>query len=243
MPHELHAVELALLAIGVLLFASVAAGRLARRSGVPVLVLFLGIGMLAGSEGLGGIAFEDYGLSYLVGTAALVLILFDGGLRTPLAVVRSAMAPASLLATVGVVVTASVVGVGAHALGAPWSEALLLGAIVSSTDAAAVFSVLRGGGVHLEERVGSLVELESGLNDPMAALLTLALVAAASAGEGVAIPSLVGGVVLQLVLVALVCMLWRGRRLGRSSGAVGRFGRAAALMRHGAKGLAAMRPW
>lgn len=214
MPHELHSTEIALLAFGVMLFASVIASRLSRRSGVPVLVLFLGLGMLAGSEGIGGLAFENYSLTYLVGTVALVLILFDGGLRTPVSVVRTAIAPASVLATVGVLVTAAIVGFGAHALGLPWSEALLLGAIVSSTDAAAVFSVLRGGGVHLEERVGALVEVESGLNDPMAALLTIALVSASTAQGSVEVLPLIASVAVQLLIGAVV---------GAAIGAAGRW--------------------
>src|SRR5258707_1881876 len=105
-----HATAVVLLAIGVLLLASVVAGRFSSRSGIPVILLFLGLGMLAGSEGLGGVAFEDYALSYRVGTFALVLILFDGGLRTPAAAVRRAIGPAVLLATVGVGITAGIVG-------------------------------------------------------------------------------------------------------------------------------------
>jgi cell volume regulation protein A len=179
-PAELRATELMLLATGVLLLAGVLAGGLSRRAGVPVLVVFLAVGMLAGSEGIGGIQLENYALTYRIGTTALVLILFDGGLRTPIHVVRSAGPPAAVLATVGVVLTAGITGVVAHALGFPWRPALLLGAIVSPTDAAAVFSMLRGGGVVLKERVGALVELESGLNDPTSVLLSLVLMGAAA---------------------------------------------------------------
>lgn len=200
MPSELHATELILLAVGVLLLASAMAGRISSRSGVPVLVLFLALGMLAGSEGIGGIALDDYSLTYRVGTIALVMILFDGGLRTPVSVVRVGLLPASALATVGVVVTAGVVGAAAHILGFSWTQGLLLGAIVSPTDAAAVFSVLRGGGVHLKERVGAVVELESGLNDPMSVLLAVALVTAAVEHRPVAIGALVLRVVVQLAI-------------------------------------------
>jgi potassium/hydrogen antiporter len=204
MPLELHTTEIAILAIGVLLLASVLAGRIASRSGVPVLVLFLAVGMLAGSEGVGRIFFEDYSLAYRVGSIALVLILFDGGLGTPVSVLRSALGPASALATVGVLLTAGAVGVAAHAFGSSWTEALLLGAIVSSTDAAAVFSVLRGGGVHLRPRVGALIEVESGLNDPMAVILTMALVSAAAEHRAVAVVPLVGRVALQLGIGAAI---------------------------------------
>jgi cell volume regulation protein A len=161
---------------GVLMAISVVFSRASGRFGVPVALLFLGIGMVAGSDGPGGIAFEDYGVAFRLGTVALVLILFDGGLNTPLAAVRSAIRPAAVLATVGVVATAALVGVAAHVFFRfSWTAALLLGAIVSSTDAAAVFSVLRGSGLHLKRRVGTTLELESGLNDPMAVILTVAL--------------------------------------------------------------------
>jgi cell volume regulation protein A len=183
MPYEVRATDALLLAAGALLVLSVVAGRFARRAGIPVVLLFLALGMLAGSEGLGRIRFEHYGLTYRVGTLALVLILFDGGLRTPIEVIRRALAPAAVLATAGVLLTAALVAGGAHVLGFPWLEGLLLGAIVSSTDAATVFSVLRGGRVHLEERVAAVVELESGLNDPMAAILTVVLTAASVAGR------------------------------------------------------------
>lgn len=204
MPAELHTTEIAILAIGVLLFVSVLAGRIGSRYGVPVLVLFIGVGMLAGSEGVGGIAFENYSIAYRVGTIALVLILFDGGLGTPFSVLHAALAPASVLATVGVLMTAGVVGLAAHMFGAGWTQALLLGAIVSSTDATAVFSVLRGSGVHLRERVGALIEVESGLNDPTAVLVTVALVSAAAEHRPIAVAPLMGRVAVQIVIGAAV---------------------------------------
>ncbi len=161
---------------GVLLALSVLFSRASGRFGIPVALLFLGLGMAAGGDGPGGIEFNDYGLAFRLGTLALVLILFDGGLNTPLAAVHAALRPAAVLATVGVVATAALMGVAAHLLfGFEWTEALLLGAIVSSTDAAAVFAVLRGSGLHLKRRVGTTLELESGLNDPMAVILTTGL--------------------------------------------------------------------
>lgn len=202
MLHELRTTDVALLAAGVLLLGAVVAGRLSRRSGIPVLVLFLGLGMLAGSEGIGGIAFDDYALSYRIGSAALALILLDGGLRTPMSVVRTALAPAAILATVGVLVTAVAVGVGAHVLGWSWSHGLLLGAIVSPTDAAAVFSVLRSSRVRLNERLAAVVELESGLNDPMAVLLTVGAVSSLADHRPLPVPWLLLGSAEQLAMGA-----------------------------------------
>ena len=172
---EPTATALLLAAFGALLVTSVLFSRASERLSIPVALIFLGIGMLAGSEGIAGIQFEDYAFAFRLGTVALVLILFDGGLNTSRDSIRSVIRPAGLLATIGVVGTAGVVAVGAHALGLAWPHALLLGAIVSSTDAAAVFSVLRGSGIHLKRRVGSTLEVESGINDPMAVILTVAM--------------------------------------------------------------------
>lgn len=145
--------------------------------GMPVLVMFLGLGMLAGSEGIGGIAFEDYYLSYAIGTFALAIILFSGGLSTPFHSVRDAWQPASVLATLGVLITASITGVAAAwILKIDLKQGLLLGAIVGSTDAAAVFSILRTGGVHLRRRLSDTLEVESGSNDPMAIFMTVGLI-------------------------------------------------------------------
>lgn len=166
---------LLLTATGILLGASVLASRTSGRLGVPFALLFLVLGMLAGSEGLGGIVFEDYGLTFRVGSVALVLILFDGGLNTAVASLRRILVPATVLATIGVAGTAALTALGARALGFSWPESMLLGAIVSCTDAAAVFSVLRGAGIRLRPRVSYLLEVESGVNDPMAVILTLAV--------------------------------------------------------------------
>jgi len=169
---------------GVLLALSVLFSRASGRFGIPVALLFLAVGMAAGSDGPGGIEFSDYGLAFRLGTVALVLILFDGGLNTPLSSIRTAIRPAAVLATVGVVMTAAVAGLAAHLLfDFPWQQALLLGAIVSSTDAAAVFSVLRGSGLQLKRRVGTTLELESGLNDPMAVILTTAMTLSLASGS------------------------------------------------------------
>ncbi|HEX5437604.1 MAG TPA: potassium/proton antiporter [Gemmatimonadaceae bacterium] len=162
---------------GVLLGVSILLSRASERIGVPVALFFLVVGMLAGSEGIGGIPFNDYRLAFRLGVAALVLILFDGGLNTSLAAVRQFLAPAAVLATAGVIGVAALVAAGAHLLGLPGPEALLLGAIVSSTDAASVFAVLRGSGLQLQRRVGVTLEVESGINDPMAVILTIALTA------------------------------------------------------------------
>ncbi|HZW10197.1 MAG TPA: potassium/proton antiporter [Phycisphaerales bacterium] len=166
---------LLVLAVGVLLAFSAIFSRAMDRIGVPIVLLFLVLGMLAGSEGLGRIPFDNYGLAYRLGTVALVLILFDGGLNTPVGAVRQSWAPASILATVGVVLTAGLTALGARVMGMEWTHALLLGAIVSSTDAAAVFAVLRGSRLRLTRRVGTTLELESGANDPMAVILTAAV--------------------------------------------------------------------
>ncbi len=172
----MEAVNSLMLAGGVLLLIGIASSKFSARLGMPVLVLFLAVGMLAGSEGLGGIAFEDYELANAIGSVALALILFDGGLRTSLRSVRTAWRPALSLATAGVLVTALLTGLAAAwILDLPPLYGILLGSIVGSTDAAAVFSVLRTSGLKLPERLTATLEIESGSNDPMAIFLTLGL--------------------------------------------------------------------
>jgi cell volume regulation protein A len=197
---EPQATALLLATCGLLLGVSVVFSRASSRTGVPIALLFILVGMLAGSEGLGRIAFDDYRFAFRLGTLALALILFDGGLNTPLAAVRRAAAPAGVLATVGVAGTAALVAAAAHALGLGWREALLLGAVVSSTDAAAVFAVLRGSGLQLKRRVGVTLEVESGINDPVAVILTTVLtqnLLQPGAASGLRIPA---EIVLQLAM-------------------------------------------
>ncbi len=170
-------IETIILITGVLLLLGIASNKFSARMGVPVLFMFLVVGMLAGSEGIGGIEFEDYSLAHGIGTVALCLILFDGGIRTPYESIRSVWKPAGVLATVGVFITALITGLATSwILGLSWLEGLLLGSIVGSTDASVVFAVLRGGGVKLRPRVASTLEVESGSNDPMAIFLTIGLI-------------------------------------------------------------------
>jgi cell volume regulation protein A len=169
------ATEHLLLAASVLLLVSVIASKTSGRLGVPALLLFLVIGMVAGSEGPGGIAFDDPHLAQTLGVLALALILFAGGADTDWKAVRPALWDALSLATVGVVLTAAALAAAlALLLGYSFLKAFLLGAIVSSTDAAAVFAVLRARNVALRGRLKPLLELESGSNDPMAVFLTIA---------------------------------------------------------------------
>ena len=162
---------------GFLLLLSVFAGAVSARLGAPLLLAFLGLGMLAGEDGPGHIRFDDFPLSYLIGSAALAIILFDGGLAIKWADVRRLLLPSALLATIGVAVTAGIVGATAHyGFVIPWLDALLLGAVVAPTDAAAVVSVLHVRKLDLRPRVAAVLEVESGLNDPMAVFTTLVLV-------------------------------------------------------------------
>jgi len=166
---------------------AIAAGLFAARIGTPVLLVFLGLGMLAGEDGPGGIVFDDFAATYLAGSVALVVILIEGGLKTPLATIRAVWAPAIALATVGVVLTAGVVGtVAALHYHVPWPLALGLGAIVAPTDAAAVASVLRAARVAVPARVLAVLEVESGINDPVSVFLTVLLVEIALMPAGTA---------------------------------------------------------
>lgn len=160
----------------VLILLGILSSKLSTRLGLPMLVLFLLVGMLAGEDGLGRIAFDSPQSAHALGTIALALILFDGGLQTPVASIKQVWKPASLLATLGVFVTAVVTGVAAsYILNISILEGLLLGAIVGSTDAAAVFSLLRNAGINLNSRLKSTLEIESASNDPMAIFLTVGL--------------------------------------------------------------------
>ncbi len=170
-------INAAVLLAGVLLLLGIVSSKFSARFGVPVLVLFLSVGMLAGSEGLGRIPFENYPLANSVGSVALSLILFDGGLRTSLTSVQRVWRTALSLSTIGVLLTSLLTGLAAAwVLKMPLLQGLLLGSIVGSTDAAAVFSVLRSSGLKLPERLTATLEVESGSNDPMAIFLTLGLI-------------------------------------------------------------------
>jgi len=169
--------EYLLLAAALLLGAGVLATKLSSNLGVPYLVLFLAVGMLAGSEGPGGIPFEDYRMARAIGNLALALILFSGGLDTRWSEVKPSFKKALSLSSLGVLLTAFAVGFFARwVLGFSSLEAILLGAIISSTDAAAVFSVLRSKKLGLKGELKPLLELESGSNDPMAVFLVIGLV-------------------------------------------------------------------
>jgi len=170
-------INLAILAGALLFFISIIATLISARLGAPMLLVFLLVGMIAGEDGIGGIQFSNPQTAFLIGSIALVIILFDGGMRTHPERFRVALAPASMLATFGVVLTCGVVGVAAaYLLNLSWVEGLLLGAILSSTDAAAVFSIFQSQRLKIKERVASTLEIESGSNDPMAIMLTLTLV-------------------------------------------------------------------
>lgn len=175
----------AILVGAALLVASIVASVISRRVGVPLLLVFLLLGMLAGEEGAGGIEFDNFETAYLIGSLALAVIIFDGGLRTQRATFRVALWPAASLAVVGVSATAALLGAFAAWLtGLTWLESLLLGAIVGSTDAAAVFATLRTQGAALKQRVAATLEIESGSNDPMAVFLTVAILELIAAGKG-----------------------------------------------------------
>jgi cell volume regulation protein A len=167
-----------------LLVASVLTSVLSFRFGAPLLLLFLGVGLLAGEDGVGGIDFDDPAAAYLIGSVALAIILFESGFSTRAPSLRSAAAPAAVLATFGVVASAAVVALAArYVLGWDWTPAFLIGAVLSSTDAAAVFFLLRVGGITIRERVRSTLEIESGSNDPFAIFLVVTTVELAGAGD------------------------------------------------------------
>jgi cell volume regulation protein A len=164
-----------ILLVGGILLAAVAAATVAGRAGVPVLVAFLGLGMVLGSDGLGGIDFSDVHLARTIGIIGLAIILFEGGITTPWRAIRPVLVPATMLSTVGVVVSTAITGVVAHAVfPLSWSASMLLGAVVASTDAAAVFSTLRV--ANIRRRLARVLEAESGANDPIAVALTIGLI-------------------------------------------------------------------
>jgi len=180
----LDAISIGILFGALLVLVGIMSSLVAMRFGAPLLLVFLIVGMLAGEGGPGGIQFDDVHTTYVVGSIALALILFDGGLRTRFATFRSVLAPAVTLATVGVLMTAALTApVAKFLLGMTWTEALLVGAVVASTDAAAVFFLIHARGLRLRPRVGATLEVESGSNDPFAVLLTVILVEFLTVGD------------------------------------------------------------
>src|SRR4029079_7511499 len=172
----LETMYLAILIGAGLVMAAVFTSWFAFRFGAPILLIFLAIGLIAGEDRL-GIEFDNSQAAYFLGSIALAIILFDSGFGTKLSTFRQAALPAIVLATAGVLLTTGLIGVAClFVLGLPWLQSFLLGAIVSSTDAAAVFFLLRVGGIHLRDRVLAVLEVESGVNDPMAIFLVLTLV-------------------------------------------------------------------
>lgn len=216
--------ESILLLIGILLLTTVLAGSLSSRFGLPALIGFLGLGMLAGVEGPGGIFFSDFSVAQSFGTASLIFILFSGGLDTAWQDVRRVAAPALMLATFGVFISAGIVAGSAILLiGSSPLEAALLGAIIASTDAAAVFAILRSTGLDLHGDVPALIEVESGSNDPMAIFLVgavLLFIAAPDASPLALVPEFA----VQMVMGAVVgisvgyAMPWLLKRGGYRQG-------------------------
>ncbi|HBN47860.1 MULTISPECIES: potassium/proton antiporter [Thalassospira] len=181
----IESMNLVILIASVLVVVAVFTSLISFRVGAPLLLVFLFVGLGAGEDGIGGINFDNAPLAYFIGSIALAMILFDSGFETQLRTLKIAAAPSLVLATVGVMLTAFVVGgVTWLVLDVPWLVALLFGAIVSSTDAAAVFFLLRVGGINLRDRTRSTLEVESGSNDPMAVFLTISLVELIMQGGG-----------------------------------------------------------
>src|ERR1700759_1048063 len=170
-----HHDAILILIAGVLLAAGIVGALLADRVRVPALLLFLGLGMLAGSEGIGGIHFENYELARTLGTIALVLILFEGGLTSGWSEIRPVLGTAASLATLGTLATALLAGVAAKWIfGLTWLEGMIVGAAIAATDSAAIFAVLRNS--TLEKRLARSLEGESGMNDPVALLLVIGFI-------------------------------------------------------------------
>jgi NhaP-type Na+/H+ and K+/H+ antiporter len=170
---------------GALGLLSILAGVASARFHAPLLLVFLLLGMLAGEDGPGRIVFNDFSASYLIGSIALAIILFEGGLKTERTMIRAAFGPSLALATIGVAITAAIVGAAAVWLfSLSWNQALLIGAVLAPTDAAAVNTLLRASRVSVPERVTAALELESGLNDPMSVFLTVLLVQGLTTPEG-----------------------------------------------------------
>ncbi len=201
--------ELILLVLSFLFFVSILAGKAGSRYGVPVLLLFLGIGMISGSDGL-GIQFYNYKIAQTIGTFALIVILFSGGMDTKLNDIRPIIKPGVVLATMGVLLTTIATGLliwmmlGFTQSGAQVGllTSLLLAAVMSSTDSASVFSILRSKGINLKNNLRPMLELESGSNDPMAYMLTISLISLIQAAGSTNYWMVGGMILLQLVVGA-----------------------------------------
>lgn len=231
-------------AAAALVLVGVASSLVARRFGAPLLLVFLAIGMLAGVDGPGGIRFYDYDASYRIGSFALAVILFDGGLRTRRESFRGVFAPTLLLATLGVVISAALTGVVARSLlELTLVQGLLVGAVVASTDAAAVLFLLRAGGLQLRSRIGATLEIESSANDPVAVVLTTLIAGWLAAPHHVTVLEVVSELGIEFVLggicgvlggLAIVTAL---RRLPLSGGLAALFLLSGAIFLFGAAGM------
>jgi cell volume regulation protein A len=221
---SLDSVSIAILLGAVLVLSGILSSLVALRFGAPLLLVFLLVGMLAGEGGLGRIKFDDVGLTYTVGSVALALILFDGGLRTRFQTFRSVLAPSVTLATVGVLITAALTApVAKFALDLSWLEALLVGSVIASTDAAAVFLLIHSRGLRLRPRIAGTLEVESGTNDPFAVFMTIVLVNILMAGEQpwhVILVSFAREAILGTVigLIGGRVVVWALNRLGLAQG-------------------------
>lgn len=196
--------EYILLVLSVLILISISLTKISENLGLPALILFLVVGMLAGSDGPGKIHFDNVYIAQYVGIIALIFILFSGGLETKWKDVKPVLYPAAILSTLGVFLTAVLMGLFIHyIIGLNLTESLLIGAIISSTDAAAVFSVLRAKGTFLKGKLKPLLELESGSNDPAAILLTVMLIQLIKQGD-VTFFGIISFLFLQIVLGSLI---------------------------------------
>lgn len=225
-------IELALLVVSVLFFLSILAGKASSRLGVPALLLFLGVGMLCGSDGL-GIQFEDNHIAQNIGTIALCIILFSGGLDTKISEIRPIIAQGVVLATVGVLLTAiitgviiwSILGMTMASAGIGLLTSLLLASTMASTDSASVFSILRSKGLHLKNNLRPMLELESGSNDPMAYVMVISLIEIIKIDSapnywiagGTLILQLGIGAVLGLVIGKLAVKIFNRIKIGNDS--------------------------
>ena len=208
-----------ILAAAGLLIAGVIASKTSARLGVPSLLLFLGIGMLAGTDGLIGIEFDDFELARNFGIIALAYILFSGGLGTRFRDIRPVLGQGIALASIGVVITAGLLGgIAIVLLDISTQQGLLLGAVIASTDAAAVFSILRSRGVRIDGKLASMLELESGSNDPAAVFLTLAIISVITTGETEPV-RILGSFVVQMGVGALAGFVLARGAVWAASGA------------------------